>query len=430
MDLKVYSKNDILNKLAQDGFFVDYLTLDSFLARYRIEAIFEDENGNEFFDKSAYDVLVENVLHRKKEQNAPQVPPEPSAHNFEHSTGVQEESVPETISTPVSHSDSMLEGKVYEEAPVPPSSLQEQQEVLPVKDESKVTQEHFDRPDATFFSENAQPPKGPLENIKWHRWDDVSTELASNESEDRQLIIDNKPEEAAVFAPEQASDIPFIQDSDIPFADTPAADAIETVQSPEPQERIDVQQEPLISSEGRDSAFEGAENKVWSEANPSNHEAAEESKKEISEILSSNDESEEDFDDIGLLSDSIQAQEKFQKYIVNELAKRNIDVTPPKPENAFKFDISQKTLNMIARAIAKKIAKQVSMVLSSDQKNNALLLQTQKKNQALEQKVNTLEEQNKKLKLLLAESNKNLNSYKPTFFGLYRFVRKKTGKRR
>ena len=45
MDLKVYSKNDILNKLAQDGFFVDYLTLDSFLARYRIEAIFEDENG-------------------------------------------------------------------------------------------------------------------------------------------------------------------------------------------------------------------------------------------------------------------------------------------------------------------------------------------------------------------------------------------------
>ncbi len=130
------------------------------------------------------------------------------------------------------------------------------------------------------------------------------------------------------------------------------------------------------------------------------------------------------------MSDSIQAQEKFQKYIVNELAKRNIDVTPPKPENAFKFDISQKTLNMIARAIAKKIAKQVSMVLSSDQKNNALLLQTQKKNQALEQKVNTLEEQNKKLKLLLAESNKNLNSYKPTFFGLYRFVRKKTGKRR
>lgn len=155
MDLKVYSKNDILNKLAQDGFFVDYLTLDSFLARYRIEAIFEDENGNEFFDKSAYDVLVENVLHRKKEQNAPQVPPEPSAHNFEHSTGVQEESVPETINTPASHSDSMLEGKVYEEAPVPPSSLQEQQEVLPAKDESKVTQEHFDRPDATFFGKCA-----------------------------------------------------------------------------------------------------------------------------------------------------------------------------------------------------------------------------------------------------------------------------------
>ena len=158
--------------------------------------------------------------------------------------------------------------------------------------------------------------------------------------------------------------------------------------------------------------------------------ATEESKKEIQQIMSTPDEGDEDFDDIGLLSDSIQAQEKFQKYIVNELAKRNIDVTPPKPENAFKFDISEKTLNMIARAIAKKIAKQVSMVLSTDQKNNTKLIQAEKKSQMLEQKVNSLEEQNKKLKLLLAQSNKNLNSYKPTFFGLYRFVRKKPEKRK
>ena len=45
MESKVYSKNDILQKLAQDGFFVDYLTLGSFLEKYKIEAIFEDENG-------------------------------------------------------------------------------------------------------------------------------------------------------------------------------------------------------------------------------------------------------------------------------------------------------------------------------------------------------------------------------------------------
>ena len=115
---------------------------------------------------------------------------------------------------------------------------------------------------------------------------------------------------------------------------------------------------------------------------------------------------------------------------MNELAKKNIDVTPRNPQNAFKFDISEKTLNMIARAIAKKIARQVSSLLSGDQKNNTRLLLAEKKSEELEKKVSLLEEQNKKLKLLLVESNKNLNSYKPTFFGLYRFVRRKTKKRK
>ena len=35
---------------------------------------------------------------------------------------------------------------------------------------------------------------------------------------------------------------------------------------------------------------------------------------------------------------------------------------------------------------------------------------------------NYLEDQNKKLRLLLAESNKNLNWYKPSVFGLYKKV--------
>ena len=46
----------------------------------------------------------------------------------------------------------------------------------------------------------------------------------------------------------------------------------------------------------------------------------------------------------------------------------------------------------------------------------------QAKNEKLEQRAKELEEQNKKLRLLLAESNKNLNSYKPSMFGLYKKV--------
>ena len=45
MSSNVYSKNDILQSLAQEGFFVDFLTLDSFIAKFKLEAIFEDENG-------------------------------------------------------------------------------------------------------------------------------------------------------------------------------------------------------------------------------------------------------------------------------------------------------------------------------------------------------------------------------------------------
>ena len=64
MELKAYSKNDLLQKLAQNGFFVDYLTLDSFLEKYKIEAIFEDEHGNEFFDVSSFNILAKNDLNK------------------------------------------------------------------------------------------------------------------------------------------------------------------------------------------------------------------------------------------------------------------------------------------------------------------------------------------------------------------------------
>lgn len=374
MESKVYSKNDILNKLAQDGFFVDYLTLDSFLKKYKIEAIFEDDDGNEFFDKSAYDILVENVLGRKIQEESPK-------------QDSIEETLPADIAQPIEEKNNEIE-----------------QPVEQVVEESNVVSQ-----DASEINKEI-----PLENIKWHRWDDVSVELVDNNSQSEQNIIDG---ELPIEKQEDISVVENNLEQETLNNDTAPVDNF-VEELPQTPPAVETQQEYWNSEPVAESP------------NIQENPATEESKKEIQQIMSTPDEGDEDFDDIGLLSDSIQAQEKFQKYIVNELAKRNIDVTPPKPENAFKFDISEKTLNMIARAIAKKIAKQVSMVLSTDQKNNTKLIQAEKKSQMLEQKVNSLEEQNKKLKLLLAQSNKNLNSYKPTFFGLYRFVKRKPEKRK
>lgn len=374
MESKVYSKNDILNKLAQDGFFVDYLTLDSFLKKYKIEAIFEDDDGNEFFDKSAYDILVENVLGRKIQEESP-----------------KQDSIEETLPADIAQ-------------PIEEKNNETEQPVEQVVEESNVVSQ-----DASEINKEI-----PLENIKWHRWDDVSVELVDNNSQSEQNIIDG---ELPIEKQEDISVVENNLEQETLSNDTAPVDNF-VEELPQTPPAVETQQEYWNSEPVAESP------------NTQEKPATEESKKEIQQIMSTPDEGDEDFDDIGLLSDSIQAQEKFQKYIVNELAKRNIDVTPPKPENAFKFDISEKTLNMIARAIAKKIAKQVSMVLSTDQKNNTKLIQAEKKSQMLEQKVNSLEEQNKKLKLLLAQSNKNLNSYKPTFFGLYRFVRKKPEKRK
>ena len=387
MDTKVYSKNDILQKLAQDGFFVDYLTLDSFFKKYKIEAIFEDENGSEFFDKSAYDILVTNVLKR------PLTPPKEELF--------EEQSVEQTTDSTI-FSD-------LAETPVQENIPNATQEDLPAQEH----QEAADTADFNFETSTNDIPQGKkvsLENIKWYRWDDVSADLADD---------NNKKEDVEIIDSENTQNV-------VTTKNTAEAEPMESLQfetpSVEPQEHVPQTQESYWNAQPE---VQNVQNQSQEQKTPENEQSIDDNSIQSAPPVPP----EEDFDDINLLSDSLEAQEKFQKYIVSELAKKNIDLSLQKPENAFKFDISEKTLNMIARAIAKKIAKQVSAVLSNNDGNNTKLIQAEKKSEILEQRVATLEEQNKKLKLLLVESNKNLNSYKPTFFGLYRFVRRKTKKR-
>ena len=62
MTSNVYTKNEILQNLASKGYFIDGYTLDGFLEKWKIEAIFEDDNGCEFFDKKTLDFVLNNFF--------------------------------------------------------------------------------------------------------------------------------------------------------------------------------------------------------------------------------------------------------------------------------------------------------------------------------------------------------------------------------
>ena len=375
MELKAYSKNDLLQKLAQNGFFVDYLTLDSFLEKYKIEAIFEDENGNEFFDISSFNILVKNVLNKNFDVKQ------------DEKTGSGENSV---------------ENKDIHAEDVKTSCPDE----VKSSDKKEINSQ--------FPSKHAEgkPKESLLESIKWYRWDDISSDIASSQKDDEAVIVDKHQNmSSSTDLSQNESSIPVVSYQDLSKGSNLEENSNSNMSDNESLQKV---------SENTD---------LKNSCNESVGGVDEHTKSEINKIASSDDDNEADFDDIGLISESLQAQEKFQKYIADEFAKKNLNIMEPRRDNAFKFDVSEKTLNMIARTVAKKIAKQVSAILLGEKDNNAKLLEVQSKYRELESRANILEEQNKKLKLLLAESNKNLNSYRPTIFGLYRFVRRKTKKR-
>lgn len=119
--------------------------------------------------------------------------------------------------------------------------------------------------------------------------------------------------------------------------------------------------------------------------------------------------------------ESQEAKERLKQYVIPDPDLKANDDLPK--SNEFKLDISSRTMNMIAQTIAKKISKHVTAIYSQDMRANAQLVELRAENKRLEQRTHHLEEQNKKLRLLLAESNRNLNSYKPSMFGLYKKIK-------
>ncbi len=318
MTSNVYTKNEILQNLASKGYFIDSYTLDTFFKKWQIEAIFEDEQGSEFYDKNTLDIVLNNLFNMQKEKE--------EQEEKEKEKKEQEEREKEIIQSKI---DSIIKQK-------------EQSKTVITDSETNNILNNISLSDGTPLINKMQ--------------DSIAIDdLIKNESD---------------------------------------------VQLEDPVQPHPFKEKKMGILEG---AMKTDENEISSQ---------------VPDILPpSTDNNSNDFDDISLLSESLEAQEKFREYVVSELAKKNVDLTP---KNGFKLDISERTLNMLARTMAKKIAKHVSLMCSQDAKAQAKLAGLEEQNKKLEQKARTLEEQNKKLKLLLAESNKNLNSYKPSIFGLYK----------
>lgn len=64
----MFNKEKILEIISQDGFFIDRFLLDAFIKNWKIEAIYEDENGVEYFDEMTIE-KIKNGISQKNRSN-------------------------------------------------------------------------------------------------------------------------------------------------------------------------------------------------------------------------------------------------------------------------------------------------------------------------------------------------------------------------
>ena len=328
MTSNVFTKKDILQNLASRGCFIDVYTLDAFFAKKKIEAIFEDSQGNEFFDNNALNMVIEGLFNSDAGQT-------------------QEVKKPQ---------ENIISNDNLE--------IKDDKETLDILNNISLS--------------DGTPVIDKLENIQ---------------------NIDIKED-----------NIPLIQ---------PQTDGLQEAQkeASTDNEATSNQAPSAVDSGIKNDIFDIPQDEMFSQGMQTDQQDA------------------GSFDDITLLSESFEAQEKLRQYVMSELSRNNLDMSQQRPmpqspyNNEFKLDISERTLNMIARTMARKIAKYVGSIMAQDAKQSSKVAEYEEENRRLTQKTKELEEQNRKLRLLLAESNKNLNSYKPSIFGLYKKIDPKANKK-
>ncbi|MBR2069070.1 MAG: hypothetical protein IJ877_04825 [Candidatus Gastranaerophilales bacterium] len=436
MASNVFTKKEILQNLASRGYFIDIYTLDAFFAKRKIEAIFEDSQGNEFYDKNALNIVLEGLFnannqaaqqyHNIQQPHVPE-PSMPAFQAFQQAYNFPNPQMPQPSIMP-----NMPNYQVYQQPyNFQPNQMMPQPSIMPMPNyqmpqqamSQNIPNQQMQRMPSMQMPASI-PPVNQSSNIQINKIE--NTELKIDDSETLDILnnislSDGTPLIDKVQNVEVPNNIQFEKQTPNVGISQPQNQPVQkTMQNNMPQDDIftKIQQneaEALAQEKPADEAFK-------------QDDIFEPNKDDIlSPDLSAEFDDSSGFDDISLLSESLEAQEKFRQYVVDELSKKNLDVTPK--ANEFKLDISERTLTMIARTMAKKIAKYVGSIMAQDAKQSSKVAEYQEENRRLTQKARELEEQNRKLRLLLAESNKNLNSYKPSIFGLYKKVDPKTNKK-
>ncbi len=537
------SKSAILTKLALDGYFIDLLTLNSFIKEWQIEAIYENEFGIEFFDNNSYLTILDKLKERynrakKGLEEKPAAPfekkpatasvPEPAAPPASNiSSDIQEEIVVQAVSEPpeneiqieenITKESEITKTQITEEKPAEKKeadavSLEElanesKNNTLEAAENSNQTDASQPEEEIEFVDEfedtimplamkNLKPgPVSPNSNIVVdHSYipkkapltpEIVPRESIQSESSLDDLIVEEnfsqdeiekanelmskaaqKPLPESItetyFEPKAAKTQPPAPKEEAPVQnqDTPKdtketkqdeLDLVQLAQSfaqnftggdmkdvpPADLEQIFTESYTDSFSELQDYVKEDEPEEYQSlqEDLPSDIIAPEIPKEatHFDSALSSNTSSLNADDVRNIIREEITRQtasiipvpqnNENVREIVREIVKQTADVVP---QNAFKLDISQGTLDMIAKTIAKKIAiKLNSYYKLNSSKQNAKLQLFRQRTIELKERNQMLADENRKLKARLLETNRDLECYRPAAFGLFKYVGKK-----
>ncbi len=376
MASNVYTKSEILQNLASKGYFIDAYTLDTFFKKWKVESIFEDEQGSEFYDKNVLDIVLNNLFNGKDNQDAMNTGAE-----------VVRELNPRPAPPPRPHIPPQVPPQMPPQMPQMPQYGYQQPYSLPPQVPPQMPPQYGYQQAVPQMN---MPPKQEVK--KKPQIDSQTADILNNISlSDGTPLIDKIKETPSL---DELVDIEDIKPKDDLFDEPPKTPKIK-------DQKVGILEGAMQL--GGEEVARGADGQLI--------------------VPPSNPESDE-FDDMSLLSESLEAQEKFKEYVISELQRKNGDFNPANlPQgNEFKLDISERTISMIARTMAKKIAKNINQIFTAEAKNLPELGTLKEENKKLEQRAKELEEQNKKLRLLLSENKKYLSSFKPSIFGLYKKV--------
>ncbi|MBR1616516.1 hypothetical protein IJ670_00040 [bacterium] len=477
MTTNAYTKDEILQNLASRGYFIDSFTLDTFFEKWKVEAIFENDQGLEFYDKKALDLVTSNLFNGPvEEENV-----EPAAEEVVISL---KKEVREEEKEEEKH-EVKAEVKVEPQPEMQPQKQSETQtQPMPVdsqilsqeKSEQNVQKEENQEPELEIETPVQEKPKGVThtEVIKNDDFEDI--ELTTIGLDDEPLNIfpeegDPELDELSKLSYEATYETNLKNDKqtspelfEMPSFDDDIKDiANQAIEKPKeefkiPDKKEDKKEEiiePKIEfetikpskplEEEFDFMSEKLKNKEDEKAEEKLEEPLEEKPEEIiRERIKEKikEKFEEPVEKKAFQSQNVNIEidenPEFEKTSLYEREVMEEDgesekISPIVPNSGeFKLDISQRTVNIMAKVLAGKVANHVNLILKQQgeyiQKIEGLKQQNlalEEKNKELEAKYQELEGQNKKFKTLINELNKQLKCYVPSVLGLFKKIEPK-----